>query len=95
MKEIMEQYGSVLIATVVCIGVLGLLCQVPFAGRKGLFSGVGVYIEKQMDHAEKENIVFDSYWRKNEEHTTGNNRKSYFAEYHMYLSGAIEVQCLR
>ena len=64
MKEIMEQYGSILIATVVCIGVLGLLCQVPFAGRKGLFSGVGVYIEKQMDHAEKENLVFDSYWRK-------------------------------
>ena len=53
MKEIMAQYGSVLIATVVCIGVLGLLCQVPFAERKGLFSGVGVYIEKQMDHAEK------------------------------------------
>ena len=47
MKEIMAQYGSVLIATVVCIGVLGLLCQVPFAGRKGLFSGVGVYIEKR------------------------------------------------
>ena len=45
MKEIMAQYGSVLIATVVCIGVLGLLCQVPFAERKGLFSGVGVYIE--------------------------------------------------
>ncbi len=64
MKEIMAQYGSVLIATVVCIGVLGLLCQVPFAERKGLFSGVGVYIEKQMDHAEKKNLVFDSYWRK-------------------------------
>ena len=48
MKEIMAQYGSVLIATVVCIGVLGLLCQVPFVERKGLFSGVGVYIEKQM-----------------------------------------------
>lgn len=43
MKEIMAQYGSVLIATVVCIGVLGLLCQVPFAERKGLFSGVGIY----------------------------------------------------
>ena len=38
--------------------------SVPFAERKGLFSGVGVYIEKQMDHAEKENLVFDSYWRK-------------------------------
>lgn len=37
MKEIMAQYGSVLIATVVCIGVLGLLCQVPFAERKGFF----------------------------------------------------------
>ena len=37
MKEIMAQYGSVLIATVVCIGVLGLLCQVPFAERKRPF----------------------------------------------------------
>lgn len=37
MKEIMAQYGSVLIATVVCIGVLGLLCQGSVCGKKGPF----------------------------------------------------------